>query len=61
MALRLTYELYLDSGEGAPVFEALTCQDEVELVGVMRRLLAERGLRSIEAHRMGEHILTLHA
>lgn len=60
MALQLTYELYLHAGDETPVFEALTCH-EVELVGAMRRLIDERGLRAIEAHRMGEHVLTLHA
>lgn len=61
MALHQTYELYLDSGDGEPVFEPLTCADEVELLSTMRRMLAERNLRSIEAHRFGEHVMTLHA
>lgn len=61
MALQLTYELYLDNGDGRPVVEALTCADEVELLGAMRRPLSERQLVSIEAHRFGERVLTLHA
>lgn len=61
MALHLTYELYLDSGDGKPVFEALTCANEVELLSAMRRMLAERRLVSIEAHRLGERVMTLHA
>lgn len=61
MALHLTYELYLDTGDGQPVFEALTCADEVELLGAMRRMLAERNLVSIEAQRFGEPVLTLQA
>ena len=59
MPLRLTFELYLDTGEEEPAFEALTCLDEVELLGVMRRMLAERRLKSIEARRLGETIVTL--
>jgi len=59
LALRLTFELYLDAGDGAPVFEALTCADEVELLGVMRRMLEQRQLASIEARRLGEHVVTV--
>lgn len=61
LALHLTYELYLNDGDGAPVFEALTCADEIELLSMMRRMLDERRLRSIEAHRLGELVLALHA
>ncbi len=59
MALRLTYELYLHKDGGRPAFEALTCADEVELLGAMRRIIAERELRSVEAWRLGEQVMVL--
>ncbi len=59
MSLRHTYELYLESDEGGRMFEALTCAGEIELRGHMRRILAERGLKSIEAWRLGQQVLVL--
>ena len=59
MTLHLTYELYIDTGEGKPAFEALTCANEIELVGEMRRRLARAKAKSIEAWRLGERVLVL--
>lgn len=59
MALHLTYELYIDTGEGPPRFEALTCPGEIELLGEMRRRLEQHGVRSIEAWRLGKRVLVL--
>ncbi|RAK66574.1 hypothetical protein [Phenylobacterium kunshanense] len=59
MSLRHTYELYLESDEGARTFEALTCAGEIDLLSQMRKILAERGLKSIEAWRLGRQVLVL--
>ena len=59
MALRTSYELFLDDGEGPPVFEAIACADEAELLGCLRRMLEERSLRAIEVRWLGEPIFTL--
>ncbi len=59
MSLRHTYELYLESDEGGRTFEALTCGGEIDLLGHMRRILAERGLKSIEAWRLGRQVMVL--
>jgi hypothetical protein len=61
MTLRRTYELYLQTADGARTFEALTCRDETELVSTMRRILSERPLELIEAREMGHHVVTLSA
>lgn len=60
VALHLTYELYIDTGDGPPKFEALTCRSEVELLSEMRRKLAAiEEARSIEAWRLGKQVLVL--
>jgi hypothetical protein len=59
VALHLTYELYIDTGDGPPIFEALTCANEIELLGEMRRRLAASDAKSIEAWQMGRQILVL--
>ncbi|MEW5685038.1 MAG: hypothetical protein AB1942_08975 [Pseudomonadota bacterium] len=59
MSLRHTYELYLESDEGGRTFEALTCTGEIDLLGHMRRILADRGLKSIEAWRLGRQVMVL--
>ncbi|MCC7266301.1 MAG: hypothetical protein IT546_03055 [Caulobacteraceae bacterium] len=59
MRLLLTFELYLQRAQAPPVFEALTCADEVELLTVMRERLSNPEILSIDAYRMGEHIATL--
>jgi hypothetical protein len=55
----LTFELYLDDGEHEPVFEAYTCPSRDELVPTLRRLLDERGLRSVEVREMGVPLFTV--
>ena len=59
MALRQTYELYLHKDGEPPRFEPFTCLDEVELLGAMRRMIAERSLQSVEAWRLGEQVMVL--
>lgn len=59
MSLRHTYELYLESDEGGRTFEALTCASEIDLLGQMRRILADRDLKSIEAWRLGRQVMVL--
>lgn len=59
MALHQTFELYLHRAGEAPVFEALTCADEVELMAAMRERLRDPDLVSVEAYRLGEHVTTL--
>jgi hypothetical protein len=59
MALRQTYELYLEHGDGATTFEPLTCAGEDELFVTMQRLLDERALVSVEARQFGQHLMTL--
>ena len=59
MALHLTYELYIDTGDGPPRFEALTCPGEVELLREMRRKLEQDDALSIEAWRLGQRVLAL--
>ena len=59
MTRYLTFELYLDDGENDPVFEAYTCPSREELVPTLRRLLDERGLRSVEVREMGVPLFTV--
>ncbi|PZQ60618.1 MAG: hypothetical protein DI570_13975 [Phenylobacterium zucineum] len=59
MSLRHTYELYLESDEGGRTFEALTCGGEIDLLSQMRRILADRHLKSIEAWRLGRQVMVL--
>ena len=59
MTRYLTFELYLDDGEHEPAFEAYTCPSREELVPTLRRLLEERGLRSVEVREMGVPLFTL--
>ena len=59
MTRYLTFELYLDDGEHDPVFEAYTCPSRDELVAALRRLLDERGLRSVEVREMGVPLFTV--
>jgi len=59
MAPHLTYELYLQHGDGTATFEPLTCANEDELISAMQRMLDERGLVAIEARQFGRHLMTL--
>ncbi|MGE5501421.1 MAG: hypothetical protein ACM3W4_05800 [Ignavibacteriales bacterium] len=59
MSLHLTYELYLQHGDGTSTFEPLTCANQDDLLATMQRLLDERGLVSIEARQFGQHLMTL--
>lgn len=59
MAPHITYELYLQHGDGRSTFEPLTCANEDELISAMQRLLDERALVSIEARQFGKHLMTL--
>lgn len=59
MSLRHTYELYLESEDGGRTFEALTCAGEIDLLSQMRRILADRDLKSIEAWRLGRQVMVL--
>lgn len=56
-----TYELYLHGEDGAPVFEALTCANEIELLAAVEDMLRRRGLSSIEVRRFGAHLYTVSA
>jgi len=58
-ALHQTYELYLSDGVGPPRFEPLTCPPEADVFTVVRRMLAERKLSSIEVRRLGTHLFTV--
>ena len=55
----LTFELYLTSDAGRPVFEAFTCRSRAELMPAVRRLIAERDLRSIDVREMGVPLFTV--
>ncbi|WP_165830496.1 hypothetical protein [Phenylobacterium soli] len=57
----MTYELYLEGDEGPPVFEAITCPNEIELLASVQDMLARRGLTSIEVRRFGVHLYTVTA
>ena len=59
--LHETYELYLSDGVEPPRFEALTCAPDADLFTVVRRILAERKLNSIEVRRLGTHVFTVSA
>jgi len=59
LSLRHTYELYLESEDGGRTFEALTCAGEIDLLSQMRRILADRDLKSIEAWRLGRQVMVL--
>jgi hypothetical protein len=59
MVSHMTYELYLEGEEGPPVFEAITCADEHELLEAVQAMVSERKLKAIEVRRMGAHLFTL--
>ena len=61
MPTHMTYELYLEGQEGPPVFEALTCPNEIELLASVERMIAERGLKAVEVRRFGAHLFTVTA
>lgn len=61
MPSHMTYELYLEGEDGPPVFEALTCANEIELLASVQDMLARRGLKSIEVRRFGAHLYTVTA
>lgn len=61
MPLHLTYELYLQHGDGSSTFEPLTCASEDDLLKTMQQLLDERRLVAIEARQFGQHLMTLAA
>ena len=53
-----TFELYLHSDDDVTTFEPLTCMEE-EVIPTVRRMIAERGLASVEIHFMGKPELTI--
>lgn len=59
--LHQTYELYLDDGEGPARFEPLTCPADSDVFAIVRDMLIERKLESIEVHRLGAHVFTVAA
>lgn len=61
MPTHMTYELYLEGEEGPPVFEALTCANDIELLAAVRQMIASRGLRAVAVHRFGVHLFTVSA
>jgi hypothetical protein len=61
MPTHMTYELYLEGEAGPPVFEALTCPNEIELLARVEQLIAERNLKSVEVRRFGAHLYTVTA
>ena len=61
MATHTTYELYLETGEGPPVFEAITCANEIELLARVQDMIAARRLAAVEVRRFGAHLFTLTA
>ncbi len=59
-AVILTFELYLDTGEGAPQFWALTCERS-ELLAQAQAALEDAGAKSVEVRRHGCSLFTLEA
>jgi hypothetical protein len=57
--IRLTFELYLDKGQGKPEFEALTCASRNDLMPTVRRIIAERDLEAVEVREMGVPLFTV--
>lgn len=61
MPTHMTYELYLEGEDGPPVFEAITCANEIDLLASVEEILAHRKLKAIEVRRFGAHLYTVTA
>ena len=54
-----TFELYYREPDGRQRFEALTCRDTVEAMGIVRDRLARSTAESIDVRRHGSLFFTL--
>ncbi|HVN01903.1 MAG TPA: hypothetical protein VMT68_17015 [Caulobacteraceae bacterium] len=59
--MHYTYELYLSDGGGPARFEPLTCPRDTDVIGVVRDIIAERRLKTVEVHRLGKYLFTVAA
>jgi hypothetical protein len=59
--LHQTYELYLQSDEGPPIFMAITCAPGQSVHQIAHAILAERQLPAVEVRQFGEHLFEIRA